>query len=43
MRKILTGILLISNFLMANETFTNTNKIENDKSFKDLMKWTFSR
>ena len=42
MRKILTGILLISNFLMANETFTNTNKIENDKSFKDLMKWTFS-
>jgi len=42
MRKILTGILLVSNFLMANETFTNTNKIENDKSFKDLMKWTFS-
>ena len=42
MRKILTGILLVSNFLMANQTFTNTNKIENDKSFKDLMKWTFS-
>jgi len=25
MKKILTGILLVSNFLMANETFTNTN------------------
>ena len=27
---------------MASDTFTNTNQISNDKSFKDLMKWTLS-
>ena len=36
------GFLLASNFIMASDIFTNTNQISNDKSFKDLMKWTLS-
>ena len=42
MRKILIGAFLVSNFLMANDTFTNTNNIQNNKSLKDLIKWTLS-
>ena len=42
MNKLILTSLLSINITMASERFTNTNNIAYDKSFKDLMKWTFT-
>lgn len=41
--KLLLGLLLISNFVMAEETFKNKNQENLERSFGDFLKWRFTR
>ena len=34
--------MLFSTLVMASERFSNTNGVINDKSLKDLLKWSFT-
>ena len=43
MKSCLLSILLISNFVMAEESFKNTNNTVHDKSLGEFLKWTFTR
>ena len=43
--KFFLSLLLISNFVMSEETFTNTNQssFESERSLKEFLKWRFNR
>ena len=43
--KFFLSLLLISNFVMSEETFTNTNQtsFESERSLKEFLKWRFTR
>ena len=41
--KLLLGLLLISNFVMTEETFKNKNQENLERSFGDFLKWRFTR
>ncbi len=41
--KLLLGLLLISNFVMAEKTFENKNQENLERSFGDFLKWRFTR
>jgi len=45
MRSFLIVLLLISNFVMSDETFSNTNQIsfDSERSFGDFLKWRLTR
>ena len=43
--KFFLGLLLISNFVMSEEVFKNTDQtsFESERSFKEFLKWRFTR
>ena len=45
MKRILVSLLIISNFVMSEETFTNTNQtsFESERSLGEFLRWRFTR
>ena len=43
MKSFLIVLLVISNLVMSEETFSNTNQISYERSFGDFLKWRFTR